>query len=66
MKVSSQENKTRQSLAPCSATRALSLGHPGCAEDYTHQGDLMSGPFRLIFSEVHCYALMAGVDVMNK
>lgn len=40
--------------------------HPGFVEDYVHQGDLMRKPLRLIFSEVHCYALMAGLDVMNK
>lgn len=36
------------------------------AEDYVHQTDLMRQVLRLIFTEEHCSALIAGVDVMNK
>lgn len=36
------------------------------AEDYVHQTDLMRQVLGLIFTEVHCSALIAGVNVMNK
>lgn len=64
------KNSERKSLSPCPVLDSqkhllTDEWHPGFVEDYVHQGDLMRDPLRLI-CYVHCYALMAGLDVMNK